>query len=73
MTRIHFLLLFLLIWASSTMAQTSAFTLVSPHGGLDTDQNKVLTYVSSLPRSGDLRHIEWDSQGPVDQNGNITI
>jgi hypothetical protein len=73
MTRIQLLPLFLLIWASNLMAQTSAFTLVNPHGGLDTDQNKVLTYVSNLPRSGDLRHIEWDGQGPVDQNGNISI
>lgn len=73
MKRIPFLLFFLWVCAHTTMAQTSALNFVSPHSGLDADQNKVLTYVSNLSRNGDLKHIEWASQGPVDNDGNITI
>jgi hypothetical protein len=73
MKQFFFILLFSLACASTAFAQTSAFTLTTAHTGLDADQNKVLTYVSNLPRNGTLKYINWDAQSLVDNNGNVSV
>jgi hypothetical protein len=55
------------------LAQSAAFTLVSPYTGLDADQTKVLNYVTSQPRLGDVQHIAWAMESLFDSNGKITI
>ncbi len=73
MKQSFFILLFFLAYASKAYTQTSAFTLTTAHTGLDADQNKVLAYVSNLPRNGSLKYLNWDAQGLVNNNGTISI
>lgn len=73
MRQFFFILLSFLVCTNSLLAQTTAFTLTTAHTGLDADQNKVLTYVSNLPRNGNLLYVNWDAQGLVGNNGNIYI
>jgi len=73
MKQLYFILIFSLACASNASAQASAFTLTTTHTGLGADQNKVLTYVSNLPRNGNLMYVNWDAQSLVDNNGNISF
>lgn len=68
-----FILLSFTICANLSFAQTSSFTITTLHQGLDSDQNKVLTYVNNLPRNGSLMYINWTTQGLVDANGDIIV
>lgn len=58
---------------ASALAQSTAFTFVSPYTGLDADQSKVLNYVTSQPRLGDVQHVAWASESLFDNNGKITV
>ena len=66
-----FLLLFLFTTRSFT--QTNAFTSTTSFSQLNTDQNKVLSFVNAIPRQGDLKYLNWNAQGLTDGSGKITI
>lgn len=73
MKQVFFVLLFSLFYATSALTQAEAFTLTAAHTGLDADQNKVVAYVSSLPRNGSVKYLNWDAQTLVDNNGIISV
>jgi len=73
MKQLFFILLAILFYSGKIVAQTQAFTISSAYTGLNVDQNKTLAYVSSLPRNGDLKYINWSTQSAVDNSGNIYI
>lgn len=63
----------LVLCTTNVLAQSAAFTLVSPYTGLDADQSKVLNYATNQPRLGDVQHIAWATESLFDSNGKITI
>lgn len=73
MKHLFFILLLSLACASTANTQTSAFALTNPYTGLNTEQNKVLTYVNNQPRNGNLKYINWNTQNIVSNNGIISV
>ncbi len=72
--QIAFAILFaFVLCTTSALAQSSAFTLVSPYTGLDADQAKVLNHLTNQPRLGDVQHIAWATESLFDSNGKITV
>lgn len=65
--------LFYFVYLSQSIAQSDAFTFTTTPTGLDADQNKVLSYVNGLPRTGNLKYLNWNTLGLLDSNGNISI
>jgi Secretion system C-terminal sorting domain/Metallo-peptidase family M12B Reprolysin-like len=75
MKQVLFILLMPILLTSNVLAQTSAsaFTFTTAFSGLDANQNKVLSYVSNQPRTGNLNYLNWGVQSLVDGNGNIAV
>lgn len=66
----------IVMYSSGVFAQVSSasFTLLTgSHQNLDADQNKVLTYVGSLPREGTVKHIDWNASGLTGNSISISL
>ena len=52
-------------------AQSLSFSTVSPFTSLNTDQSKVVSYVSNLPRVGSMLYLTWDNSAILGTSDSI--
>ena len=65
--------IFLLLFCNAYLvsAQSLSFSTVSPFTSLNTDQSKVVSYVSNLPRVGSMLYLTWDNSAILGTSDSI--